>query len=42
MPELGKVKLCLCRKIKHKEWKAIIRTDISMSALAIMKVYAIR
>ena len=42
MPELGKVKLCLCRKIKHKEWKAIISTDISMSALAIMKVYAIR
>ena len=42
MPELGKVKLCLCRKIGHKEWKAIISTDVSMSALAIMKVYALR
>ena len=42
MPELGKVKLCLCKKINHKKWKAIISTDISMSALAIMKVYAIR
>ncbi len=42
MPELGKVKLCLCRKISHKEWKAIISTDVSMSALAIMKVYALR
>ena len=42
MPKLGKVKLCLCRKTGHKEWKAIISTDASMSALAIMKVYSIR
>ncbi len=42
MPKLGKVKLCLCRKVNHKEWKAIISTDSTMSALAIMKVYALR
>ncbi|HOD41551.1 MAG: hypothetical protein BWY32_02700 [bacterium ADurb.Bin243] len=42
MPKLGKVKLCLCRKVKHKEWKAIISKDSTMSALAIMEVYALR
>lgn len=42
MPKLGKVKLCLCRKTGRKEWKAIISTDSTMSALAIMKIYALR
>jgi len=42
MPDLGMIKICFCCKTGHKEWKAIISTDDSMSALAIMKVYALR
>jgi len=42
IPGIGEVKICLCHKKGHKEWKAIISTDPTMTAKSIMKVYALR
>jgi len=42
IPGIGEVKICLCHRKGHKEWKAIISTDTTMTAQAIMRVYALR
>lgn len=42
IPGIGEVKICLCRRKGHKEWKAIICTDPNMTAEALMKTYALR
>lgn len=42
IPGIGKVKICLCHRKGHNEWKAIISTDSTMTAKSIMEIYALR